>query len=120
MTNLDFYYYLADTDEVIKCDFNRWQALAKEHGTCQVVKKNTIKLTCGDDVEVSTICLMCDHNYFTEKPLIFETMLFSDNPKYDGKQRRASTLAEAKKNHSSFIEEIKKSKERKNEGTSHM
>lgn len=108
MTDLNFYYYLAETDEVIECNFERWQELAKEHGTCQVVKKTKVNLRGGNHVEVSTICLMSDHNYLTDKPLIFETMLFSDNSEYNGKQRRDSTLEEAKQTHNDWVEEIKK------------
>ena len=111
MTNLNFYYYLADTDEVIECNFERWQELAKEHGPCQVVKKTELKLICGNHVEVSTICLMSDHNYLTDKPLIFETMLFSDNPEYNGKQRRASTLEEARQSHNDWVRKIKEKQE---------
>ena len=111
MADLNFYYYMRENDEVIECNFYEWNQLVKNYGKNQVVRYETIELDCGTEVEVSTICLRLDHNLFTKKnmesPLIFETMLFSDNPYYDGKQRRASTLEQAKKNHSKFIDEIK-------------
>lgn len=104
MTKLNFYYYMSKDDKVIECDFEGWQKLAKTHGKSQVVKQDTIELDCGTEVEVSTICLMIDHNYLCENPLIFETMTFSDNEDYNGMQFRASTLTEAKQKHAEMLE----------------
>ena len=105
---LHYYFYLKDTDEVVKCDSHQHrQALAKKHGSCQHVKEDFLRLKCGNTVRVSTICLPFDHNYFTGKPLIFETMIFSDIKEYDCKERRASTLDEARIIHNDWINEIK-------------
>ena len=110
VSSLTYYFYIKTTDEVVECDFDRWQELAKEHGTCQVVQQDTFPLKCGNDVTVSTICLPFDHNDLGgyPRPLIFETMTFSENKKYDCNQRRDSTLEQAIQTHNDWIEEIKK------------
>lgn len=110
MTTANFYYYLGDTDEMIECDFDRWQALAKENGTSKVVKQDIIPLKCGKDVKVSTIFIMCLENPSSGlsspwwSPLIFETMTFSDNSDYDTRQKLSTSLAEAKTNHDNLIQ----------------
>ena len=112
MTTVNF-YYLGDTDEMIECDFDQWQELAKEHGTSKVVQQDIIPLKCGNDVKVSTIFIMCLDNPRSGlsspwwAPLIFETMTFSDNSDYDNKQKLATSLTDAKTNHADMIEEIK-------------
>ena len=40
-SSLTYYFYVKATDEVIECNFERWQELAKKHGPCQVVKQDT-------------------------------------------------------------------------------
>ena len=105
-SSLDYYFYVKATDTVVKCDSEKErQELVKKHGRGQTVQEDIFPLKCGNNVRVSTICLPFDHNDF--RPLIFETMTFSKNKKYDCNQRRDSTLEEAKQTHNDWIEEIK-------------
>ena len=110
VSSLTYYFYIKNTGELVKCDsVKERQALVKKHGRCQTVQEDIFPLKCGNNVRVSTICLPFDHN--DVRPLIFETMTFSENKKYDCNQRRDSTVEEAKKTHNDWIEEIKKENE---------
>jgi hypothetical protein len=54
--------------------------------------------TVQDDVFVSTVWLGLDHGFgYTDRPLIFETMIFGGD--YDGGEWRYSTLDEALEGH---------------------
>ncbi len=60
---------------------------------------------------VSTVWLGIDHSFDYDefhKPIIFETMIFSDNPEYDNDCERYSTEEEAMEGHKRFVEKYSK------------
>lgn len=56
---------------------------------------------------ISTVWLGLNHSFDGGKPLIFETMVFS-NDKTDGDMDRYSTLEEAQKGHEKFVKRYSK------------
>ena len=69
-------------------EFARWFGTADRH-----VDKTTIT----DDIEVSTVFLAIDHGYYSDVPILFETMIFGGN--HDEYQRRYATWEEAEIGH---------------------
>jgi len=60
---------------------------------------------------VSTVWLGIDHSFEPEefhKPIIFETMIFSNNSEYDNDCERYSTEEEAMEGHKRFVEKYSK------------
>lgn len=69
--------------------------------TNRTVEKTKIK----KDVEVSTVFLGLNHNYFKQgPPILFETMVFGG--KHDGYMNRYATWDEAKAGHKEIVEMI--------------
>ena len=61
--------------------------------------------------KVSTVWLGIDHSFALDefhKPIIFETMIFSDNQEYDTYCERYSTEEEAMEGHKRFVEKYSK------------
>lgn len=98
--------YYDKKGEVI--DLNTFAELCEDFNY-KVVKQDEI-----GDFLVSTIWLGIDHNFYNifhghGKPLIFETMIFSDNEKYDDiYQERYSTEEEALEGHKKAIKEAER------------
>lgn len=59
-------------------------------------------------IEISTIFLGLDHNYWGGPPLLFETMTFhaSDNIDHDSRQDRCSTWLEAEEMHKQMVKKM--------------
>lgn len=64
-----------------------------------------VKNTKVGGVQVSTVFLGLDHNFFGGKPLLFETMIFGG--RHDGYQERYTTWEEAEKGHKKASELVK-------------
>jgi len=78
-----------------------------ENAEYKILKKD--KLSNGD--VVSTVWLGIDHSFVMNEPhtpLIFETMIFSDNEEYDNDYEKYSTEEEAIKGHKRFVEKYSK------------
>jgi hypothetical protein len=64
-----------------------------------------VALTTIGQVDISTVFLGLDHNFFGGKPLLFETMVFGgDNNEY---QNRCSTWEEAESMHQLAVEMVR-------------
>jgi len=63
-----------------------------------------------DNHIVSTIFLGLDHSFGSEKPILFETMVFSENIDYDQYQIRYLSYEEAKQGHINIYNKIKAGK----------
>jgi len=64
---------------------------------------------------ISTIFLGINHNYGEGKPLLFETMVFSENKKtvddvMDGRTMRYTNYIEAEQGHQEIVNQIKEKK----------
>lgn len=59
--------------------------------------------------KVSTVDLGIDHNMFGDKPLYYETMIFSDDEdnQFEYYQERYTTEEEARKGHEEAIKHVK-------------
>ncbi len=93
--------YILIGKEVKKVDsFADW-ATKFEKSNCLV------NVTHIDNTQVSTVFLGIDHSFMNEgKPLLFETMLFSDNKDLDGRQWRYTTWDEAVEGHNKAVKEV--------------
>jgi hypothetical protein len=57
-------------------------------------------------IRISTVFLGIDHGlFFSDKPILFETMIFGGE--YDGEQRRYSTWKEAELGHAALVAIVK-------------
>lgn len=83
-------YYRLNADGTTSPTDRDAGCLAMEFG------RSIIKST-YDDILVSTVFLVIDHGYFSQQPLLFETMVFGGT-NY-GDQRRYSTIQEARLGH---------------------
>lgn len=61
------------------------------------------------EVEVSTVFLGLDHNFFSGPPLLFETMIFGGP--LDQEQERYTTWDEAVEGHNRMVKRAQKEKE---------
>ena len=87
---------------ISESDFAKWGEWF-EAGD-RIVKKTKI-----GKLDVSTVFLGIDHNFFrTGPPLLFETMVFvGDYDSVDDIQERCATWDEAEKQHERIVEEVK-------------
>jgi len=92
------YYLLKDT-KTVKC-----KNLIKWAQTISTMNR-TVAKTKIRKVEVSTVFLGLDHSFDSEKPLLFETMVFGG--KFDGHQERYTTWEKAKIGHDTIVKKIK-------------
>jgi len=67
--------------------------------------RNVSKTIVGD-VEISTVFLGIDHNYFGDEPLWFETMIFGG--KFDEYQERYTTWDQAEEGHKKAVALVRK------------
>ena len=94
-------YYIFENNQVEKVSFEKW---AIWYQTANRKIEKTIVLS---EIEVSTIFLSIDHNFYKSgKPILFETMIFGGA--LDGYQWRYTDLEAAKKGHLEAIKEVKK------------
>jgi len=113
-----YYYYDKKNDCVIECTWDEYIKEDPKVRDANKIKSDKFSLGSGaTDVDnsyglknytISTICLMKDHGMVENpiSPLIFETMIFSDDKDYDGYQERCACLNEAKKGHDEIVLKI--------------
>jgi hypothetical protein len=113
-----YYYYNREQDEVVECTWDEYVKVYPKFRDSNVIKCDKFSLGNGStdvdnsyglkDYTISTICLMKDHGMVqnSTRPLIFETMIFSDDKDYDGYQERYTCLNEAKKRHDEIILQV--------------
>ena len=99
-------FYKLDGQQAILCDDLMEWALWLESADRRV------SLDEFDGFTVSTVFLGLDHNHFgTGDPLLFETMVFCDDPEVDeprgGGVRRYFTWAEAQDGHQQVVRTVK-------------
>ena len=91
-------FYILRNQEVISVssavEFGKWVETAD-----RVVSHNRVA-----DVEVSTVFLGIDHQFFPGPPLLFETMVFGGD--LDQTCRRCSTWVEAEEQHEAILSEV--------------
>lgn len=86
------YYKLDENKQTVPCDLAEWSNMVEDPEGRHV---DWIEI---DGHNISTVFLGLDYNYFGDRPLIFETMIFGK----DGDaiyMTRASTWDEAKEQH---------------------
>lgn len=121
-----YYYYIREQDKVIECMWDEYIKANQKVRESNKIKCDTFNLGIfRSDVDnsyclkswtiknytISTICLMKDHGMFqnSRSPLIFETMISSDDKDYDGYIKRYTDLKEAKFSHDWIVLKIKRS-----------
>ncbi len=119
-----YYYYIREQDKVIECSWDEYlkaDSKVRDDNRIKCDKFSLGSFTYDDDnsyklkswtiknYTISTICLMKDHGIIQNSisPLIFETMIFSDDKDYDGYIKRYTSLKEAKFGHDWIILKIK-------------
>ena len=99
MTGAKLFYKL-DGQNPVACSFFEYAKAAQEQNWI-VKKSNPI-----EDVEVSTIFLGLNTNFYASKPIVFETMIFGGA--YNHYQKRCATWVQALINHEEGCEMVKK------------
>ena len=114
-----YYYYIREQDKVIECSWDEYLKADPKVRDDNRIKCDKFSLGNGSsegdncyglkNYTISTICLMKDHGIIQSSisPLIFETMIFSDDKDYDGYIKRYTSLKEAKFGHDWIILKIK-------------
>jgi hypothetical protein len=77
---------------------------AKEFGEWVETADRVVSKTQVADIEVSTVFLGIDHQFFAGPPLLFETMVFGGD--LDQNCRRCSTWDEAVEQHEVILSEV--------------
>ncbi len=62
----------------------------------------------GHTYRVSTVWLGLDHGWFSDRPLIFETMVFEHGLIFEDLMCRYSTVAEAQRGHIMMVRTVKR------------
>lgn len=118
-----YYYYDKEQDKAIECTWDEYLKVDPKVRESNVIKCDKFSLGNGvTDVDnyhglknytISTICLIKDHGMFQSRisPLIFETMVFSDDTDSDGYLERYTCLEDAKKSHDEIVLKIIRSQE---------
>lgn len=109
-----YYYYNKEIDDVVECTWDEY--ISVPQNLKSKIKYDAFTLgSKSQDVntyelkkyEVSTICLMTDHNLDECKssitPLIYETMIFSDDNDLDGYCVRYNCLKTVKSAHDDLV-----------------
>lgn len=99
------HYILNENNEVIPATVMEWGAFFEKD---RHVADTTIAEK--DDTRVSTVFLGLDHGWSRnpdQPPVVFEAMVFSNNPDIDEYQERYSTYNEALGGHNRIVQFIK-------------
>ncbi len=96
---MSLFYYLNDDHTVKACSCDEW---ANQFETMD----RQLKVDKVKDLNVSTIWLGLNHNYFGGEPLLFETMIFKGHMESMGYCNRYSTWDEALEGHKKAIQWI--------------
>lgn len=92
--------YILKDKKVVAChdllEWAKWFETADRH----VADENVGKY------RISTVFLGIDHNFLGGEPILFETMVFSDDE--DGDEERYSTWEEAEKGHKKMVKKYSK------------
>jgi hypothetical protein len=79
-------------------------------GASALERDRRVAMTKIGKVQVSTVFLGVDHNFFDEgETVLFETMVFGGE--YDDAQERYSTYAEAEQGHTRWVNKVKRNNE---------
>lgn len=93
-------YILKDKTPVACDDMSEW-------AEAQKTQDRQVKETFFDDgTRISTVFLGLDHNHVGGKPLLFETMVFSDCQDINEEMWRYSTWQEAETGHEVMVERV--------------
>lgn len=118
-----YYYYNKEKDEVVECTWDEYIKEDPKVRDANKIKSDKFSLGSGaTDVDnsyglknytISTICLMKDHGVFQNSisPLIFETMVFTDDQNFDGYCKRYTNIQESKIGHDEIVLKILRGEE---------
>lgn len=113
-----YYYYNREQDRVVECTWAEYLKVDPKVRNDKTIKYDKFSLGSGladvdncyglKDYTISTICLMKDHGMVQNSisPLIFETMIFSDDKDYDICLKRYTYLEEARRGHDEIVLKI--------------
>jgi hypothetical protein len=93
-------FYILDADNVVQetSSILTWVAFFAQ------TERRIVAKTLIGDVKVSTVFLGMDHSFGDDgPPLLFETMIFSDNTALDDHQTRCCTWGQAEQMHEEAI-----------------
>ena len=123
VSNEDYYWYDKEKDKVIKCNQNQYREfLKKNNGRPDAIKYDKFTLTsdASEEYVVSTVCLtFCywdnsDAERYSDRPLIFETMVFENNSVLQTNLNYC--INQAKSDHDDMILKIIREIQNKNPG----
>lgn len=100
-------YYVLEKDKSIRKTHD-----VEEWGRC--ITDIETKLVARTELEkdvVSTIFLGVDHGWESKRPILFETMIFSNDGRLDGYCRRYATYDEALQGHKEVSRAVKRGEE---------
>ena len=98
------FYYLKNKEIYGTDDIKIWGEMRKENSKEETIGRDEI---CG--CLISTVFLGINHNHSNGLPILFETMVFSEEHKeLDERQERYCSWQEAKEGHEKMVEYVTK------------
>lgn len=96
-------WYILDKDnKPVQCSTKEYCEWEEKNPNKKVVKQETINKT-----RISTVFLGLDHRFNGKVPVLWETMIFSDDVDYDQYQNRYTTYEDALKGHEEILNYVK-------------
>jgi len=94
------WYILDENNKPVESSTTEYYMWEEENPTKRIVKQYTI-----GDIRISTVFLGLDHSYNSDKPILWETMIFGG--KQDQYQERYSSYEDALIGHQKALDLVK-------------
>ena len=94
------WYILDENNKPVESSTTEYYMWEEENPTKRIVKQDTI-----GDIRISTVFLGLDHSYNSDKPILWETMIFGG--KQDQYQERYSSYEDALIGHQKALDLVK-------------
>jgi hypothetical protein len=107
---LKLYYILKDNKPIAEPDTTKWIRWMSDHHEDRILSKTYLY---GTEIEISTVFLGIDHNFFGGPPILFETAVFNHKSGESEIERRYETYETAMEGHLEIAAQVIKDLEEK-------
>ena len=101
-------YYVLENKQPVQVDISNDYGRQRFNAAWDTDRRRVARTQITDDTYVSTVFLVVDHRlYGDEKPVLFETMVFSSSEECDELMSRCSTWYEAEEMHEQMVSRVR-------------